>query len=273
MTLGFGGEAARHYAEHRRGYPPEAVREIAAAFELTGRDIVLDLGCGTGQLTLPLAAVAGFVVGVDPEPDMLRYARDAAARDGVSNATWVLGADTDVPALRGLLGGGRLAAAVAGQALHWMDHDELFRVLRPLLRPGGGVAVLANGAPAWLHDSDWSRALRGFLEQYFDTELKDTCGTAEADRRRYAAALPAAGFTDVRTREIRYDAEVSFDGLLGGVLSAVPERLIPPPRERRQFAARLRRALPEQDVFTEHVCVSVLTARSPVPEERPQRSA
>lgn len=44
------------------------------------------------------------VAGLDPEPDMLARARRAAAEQGVTNASWILGADTDMPALAALLG-------------------------------------------------------------------------------------------------------------------------------------------------------------------------
>jgi trans-aconitate methyltransferase len=175
----------------------------------------------------------------------------------------VLGGDADVPALSSLLDGRPLAATVIGQALHWMEHEALFAALSPMLRPGGGIAVLANGAPAWLQDSDWSRALRGFLEEHFGTRLKDSCGTAQQDRERYAQALDAAGFTDVRHKEIAYAEELTFDELLGGVYSAVPEQQLPARADRSSFADQLRRALPADESFTEQVRVSVLSGRVP----------
>ncbi|MCQ6246132.1 class I SAM-dependent methyltransferase [Streptomyces malaysiensis] len=164
MTVGFSGDVAEYYAKFRRGYPPQALDALQTAFALTTDDIVLDLGCGTGQLAVPLASRVGSVIGMDPEPDMLRLARDTAARHDVRNATWVLGADSDVPALSELMGQRSLAMAVIGQALHWMDHGELFRALSPLIRPGGGIAVVANGTPLWLQDDEWSRSLRACLE-------------------------------------------------------------------------------------------------------------
>ena len=57
----------------------------------------------------------------------------------------------------------RLALTIA-QALYWMNHQDLFRAVVPLVRPGGGVAVVTNGTPLWLQETDWSRALREFLQ-------------------------------------------------------------------------------------------------------------
>ena len=51
---------------------------------------------------------------------MLARARRAAVEQGVTNASWVLGADTDLPALAALLGDRRAGSVTIGQALHWM---------------------------------------------------------------------------------------------------------------------------------------------------------
>jgi trans-aconitate methyltransferase len=261
MTVGFSGEVAEYYAKYRRGYPDRALDALHRAFALTTDDVVLDLGCGTGQLAVPLARRVRSVVGMDPEPDMLRLAREEAARQGVRNATWVLGGDTDVPALGDLLGQRSLAMAVIGQALHWMRHEELFSALTPLFRSGGGIAVVANGTPLWLQDSDWSRALRACLEEHFGTKLEASCGTGAADRLRYARALEAAGFEDVRETVVEYSDRLSFDQVVGGVCSAVPADDLPPADARPAFAQRIRQALPPDECFTEDVAVSVLVGR------------
>ncbi|WP_181788495.1 class I SAM-dependent methyltransferase [Streptomyces phytophilus] len=260
MTVGFSGDVAEYYARYRRGYPPEVIDVLQAAFALTGEDAVLDLGCGTGQLAVPVASRVGSVIGMDPEPDMLRFAREAAAGQGVRNVAWVLGADTDVPALAWLLGQRSLGMAVIGQALHWMRHDELFQALFPLCRRGGGIAVVANGAPLWLQDSAWSRALRSCLEDYFDTRLEATCGTGADDRRRYAQALEAAGFAEVRESVLEYGVELGLDEVVGSVCSAIPADRLPGPQERTAFAERIRRALPPPP-YRESVRVATLLGR------------
>lgn len=261
MTVGFSGDVAEFYAKFRRGYPSQALDALQTAFSLTADDIVLDLGCGTGQLAIPLASRVGSVIGMDPEPDMLRLARDTAASCDVRNATWVLGADSDVPVLGELMGQRSLAMAVMGQALHWMDHQELFRALSPLIRSGGGIAVIANGTPLWLQDAEWSRVLRICLEDYFGTKLKASCGTGASDRDRYAQALEAAGFEAVHESVITYSDELSFDQLIGGVYSAIPADELPGPGARPAFAERIRQSLPPDEYFTEEVTVSVIVGR------------
>lgn len=50
---------------------------------------ILDFGCGIGRLTLPLAWRARSVTAVDRSPAMLAYAREEAARRGVTNTTFL----------------------------------------------------------------------------------------------------------------------------------------------------------------------------------------
>ncbi|TDC78160.1 class I SAM-dependent methyltransferase [Streptomyces hainanensis] len=263
MTVSFGGEVAAHYAAFRRGYPAPVLDALADHVGLGADDVVLDLGCGTGQLAIPLAARARAVVGMDPEPEMLRHARAAAERRGVRNVTWVLGADTDVPALAPLVGQHGLGLAVVGQALHWMDSDRLFPALAPLLRPGGGIAVVSNGTPLWLRATDWSRALRDFLQRRLGRPLVATCGTDAADRHRYARALTAAGYREVRQVGHTYEHVLDLDRLVGEILSAMPPDELPPPDERPAFAHELGHALGGRREFTETVEVVALTAVAP----------
>ncbi len=221
---------------------------------------MLDLGCGTGQLSLPLAARVPAVVGVDPEPDMLMLARQAATERGVANVSWMLGADSDVPTLGHLLGDRTVGAVTIALAIHWMDRDPLFRSVRPLLRPGGGIAVVTNGTPRWLQDTQWSRLLGECLERWTGKRPTAECQTDDAGRRLNREALTSAGYRVVES-SVDYPAEVTVDELIGGVFSAMSADRLRPRARREQFAARSATRWPGGD----H---SPSTRRAPV---RPQR--
>jgi hypothetical protein len=76
-----------------------------------------------------------------------------------------------------------------------MPCEQVFAVARGLLRPGGALAVIANGTPLWLQPSDWSQALRAVLQRWLGIRLDSCCGTDPSSRQRYRAALAEAGFT------------------------------------------------------------------------------
>lgn len=263
MGTGFSGEVAEYYAKYRRGYPPELFDVLQAEFGWTGDDAVLDLGCGTGQLAVPAAARVGAVIGMDPEPDMLRFAGEAAASAGAGNTVWVLGSDADIPEIGAQIGVGRLASVLVGQALHWMRHEVLFPRLLPLLRPGGGVAVVADGSPLWLQDSDWSHALRDCLESHFGSRPGPAGGSSAHDRARYARDLEAAGYREVREITVRRTNELTVDQLIGALFSTFSAESLPPEPQRTELAQRIRWSLPSGKPLIEDAEVTAVLAHAP----------
>ncbi|HJU26336.1 MAG TPA: 23S rRNA (uracil(1939)-C(5))-methyltransferase RlmD, partial [Rhodanobacteraceae bacterium] len=69
-------------------------RMIAQALELLDpdpRDRVLDLFCGLGNFSLPIARRAGFVCGVEGEAGLIERARANAVRNGIANIEFAVG--------------------------------------------------------------------------------------------------------------------------------------------------------------------------------------
>jgi len=258
MDLGFSGEVTDFYHKYRRGYPAAAIDAVARTLHLTEDDIAIDLGCGTGQVTVPLAARVRAVVGIDPSPDMLARARKEA--HDKTNVLWLLGADTDLPHLAMVVGEQSVAAITVGQALHWMDHETLFRAAKPLLRPGGGIAILTNGTPLWQQPADWSRALRAVMEEWLGTSLSYACGTDEQTQEAYADALASAGY-DVTRAAVDYAEDLTLDQVIGTVFSAASEELLPRPSQRKTLTNQFRRALARHEPYREQVHVAVIIGR------------
>jgi ubiquinone/menaquinone biosynthesis C-methylase UbiE len=70
-----------------------------AATGIRPADLVLDVGCGVGQITRDVAraAMSGSVLGVDVSEQLLERARQRTAAEGLDNVTYELG---DVQMLR-----------------------------------------------------------------------------------------------------------------------------------------------------------------------------
>ncbi|MFD7923497.1 class I SAM-dependent methyltransferase [Streptomyces sp. NPDC059740] len=75
------------------GWGPDDDHFLAVARERPGSRVV-DLGCGTGRLTLALAAAGHRVTGVDPAAASLRAAR---AKPGSAGVTWLTGTSSLLP--------------------------------------------------------------------------------------------------------------------------------------------------------------------------------
>ena len=141
-----------------------------------------------------------------------------------------------------------------------MAHAELFDACVPLLRPGGGIAVVTNGTPLWRQDSDWSRALRGFLASWTGITPTYACGTDEQSQREYEQALAAAGYQATRTA-VDYVADLNLDQVAGGVLSAMGADGLPSADQRSSFAEQLGQALGGNGPFREQVHVAIVAGR------------
>ncbi len=72
----------------------QAQRLYEAAIEqaqITKNDLVLDLYCGVGTITLAMAKAARRVIGVEVVPEAVQDARDNARRNGIGNAEFFCG--------------------------------------------------------------------------------------------------------------------------------------------------------------------------------------
>jgi ubiquinone/menaquinone biosynthesis C-methylase UbiE len=106
---------------------------------LSSRTHLLDVGCGSGELSLDLAASVEQVTGVDVEEQEIEAARRAATQAGVTNADFEVGDaySLDLPS-------DHVDAVLAHSLLEALDRPsaavtEMKRVLRP-----GGVMAAAS---------------------------------------------------------------------------------------------------------------------------------
>jgi SAM-dependent methyltransferase len=205
-----------YYADHRPGYGEDAIRYLAARYDLGARSHVLDLGCGAGQLAVPLARHAGTVVGMDPNEEMLAHARERAADAGRTNLDWRVGSDADLPAVLPDLP--PLALTTMGRSFHWMDQASTLDALREHTAPGGGVALLND--PEWLcrGTEAWQAVVHDVVSEFLDDPPERT-GPVSYEDDPWDEKLAAHGFEDAETREFRVDRDWTVEGVLGYVFS------------------------------------------------------
>ncbi len=77
----------------------ERLYETAVEYaDLHGTETVLDLYCGAGTITQVMAKKAGKVIGAEIVPEAINDAREAARRNGITNADFFCGDASDVAA-------------------------------------------------------------------------------------------------------------------------------------------------------------------------------
>ncbi len=113
----------------------DAGRELIALAGVRENDAVLDLGCGTGKLTIELARLAakGNVVGIDPSEEMLERARAVSA--GARNVSLIKAAAEDMGFSE------RFDLVFSNSALQWVkDQHRALGLTYNSLRKNGRIA-------------------------------------------------------------------------------------------------------------------------------------
>jgi SAM-dependent methyltransferase len=203
--LSFGAHAAS-YADHRPGYPVEAVHWVLGAAERPVVEVA-DVGAGTGALTRTLVGLGLEVSAYEPDPGMLAELRTRvpAAAAEVAPAEQLPRADASLDAI------------LVGQAWHWFDHaaasDEFARVIRP----GGVLGLVWN-----LRDlsQPWTQALADLIGG------EDTMQSPARDPEAKYVQL-GAGWGPVERAEIPHAVEQDEDSLVALVSTYSYVRLRP----------------------------------------------
>jgi len=141
---------AQLYETSRPGYPSDIVEFAVATAAAGAVSEVLEVGCGTGQLTDSLARYGFRLTAIDIGPSMINAAR---RRLGGSAVWFQIASFEDFAAP-----GASFDLIVSGTAFHWVDPEVRFRKSARLLRPGGWLALLETGER---YDDPLDAALRG----------------------------------------------------------------------------------------------------------------
>ena len=138
-----------YYESSRPAYSQAFFAESAKALGLRGAERLLDVGAGPGLLAIGFAPDCAEVVGVEPEPGMVRAAEESARRAGVT-VRFIECRLEDAPDTLG-----PFDVVTIGRALHWLDRATALAKLDRFVRPGGkifvcGARTVADDRNPWL---------------------------------------------------------------------------------------------------------------------------
>lgn len=202
---------APYYARYRAGYPPAFFDYLIDRFGLDSTQTVLDLGCGTGQIAVPLGPHAARIFAVDPEPTMLEQARRLAAERGVTTIDWIQGDahrlhEIDLPTLD---------LVTMGASFHWTDRDALMAELDTLVASGGAVVVASGGAAGKHIPPSWKEAVAAIRTRYLGPTRQTGSGTNTPPDERHADVLRRSPFGHVDTVTWTWQLPRDVDSLVG----------------------------------------------------------
>lgn len=142
-------KAARDYDTMRPKYPEELYKDIITLSEMPPGGKALEIGCGTGQATLPFAKCGYHILCLDIGPDLLAIAADnlrACPNVRFLNTSfeeWSVHTD-------------EYDLVYAATAFHWIPREIGYPKAALALKPGGALAIFSNSH---------SRPFTGFFDE------------------------------------------------------------------------------------------------------------
>ena len=147
-------ETAYKWDEIRRDYYDENLREvIIQKANVKAGNTVLDIGCGTGFITISVAKAVGKngkVIGVDISEGMLKKARENLSKAEVSNIEFRVGDAENIP-----LDDNSVDAVVGNMVLHHCPSPEnAIKEMTRVLKPKGRLVLadMKEHKEEWLKD-------------------------------------------------------------------------------------------------------------------------
>jgi len=255
--------AAGYYARYRAAYPADAFEVVRGAFAVDGTGTLLDLGCGTGQVALPLATDFDRVIALDVDDGMLREGRKAAAAAGVTNVEWMRGT-----AEERVSSAGPVRLATCGNAFHWMDRARVLDALDADIEPKGGVAILAGGSISlWTADTPWARATVEVIRRHLGERRRAGKSFFETPRERHEEVCRRSAFSRVETERVPVERRWTVDEFVGALYSTSYCSPTVLGDAREPFEADLRAALAAvldgEESISHRLAVDVILARRP----------
>jgi SAM-dependent methyltransferase len=147
-------EIAEDYDRHRPTYPDVLVDQACEGLG-PGAE-VLEIGCGTGQLTRSLLTRRLRVTAVEPGQQLLARAREHC--DGVGDVQFVNARLEDAP-----LPHSHYSAVFSASAFHWIDPDVSWGKAADALVDGGSLALVSYFGLDDPRSAEDQRGLRGAI--------------------------------------------------------------------------------------------------------------
>jgi ubiquinone/menaquinone biosynthesis C-methylase UbiE len=138
----------------RPPYPEELFTQLAALLP-KGARCVLELGCGSGDLSFGLRPQVAQLDAIDPSSAML-----AVARERGQNAAQISFIQSSAEAF---VPHKLYDLAVAAESLHWMDWERVLGKLARCLRPEAVLAIVTRRV---LRGLPWQGALEPLIARY-----------------------------------------------------------------------------------------------------------
>jgi len=204
-----------YYVKYRPAIPEEVIKVIVEHFDIKPSDRVLDIGCGTGQVALAMEDKCREMVCLDPDPEMLKWAKKAT-KNSKMKITWLNYSAEDLGKIKKRLGAFNLATICRG--FHWMNQNQVLKDLDDLIVGDGGVAVFSDGV-LWSGDEKWQQAVKKIIQRYLGEERRAGKGKFKVSEELWENILARSVFKFVKTYDMPIKRNWNVKSIIGYVFS------------------------------------------------------
>lgn len=207
---------ARFYDKFRVVYTDALLADLRVRAGISGEGRLLDLACGTGQITFGLGSHFQETWAVDQEPEAVELARARALTLGIHNVRWIVGRAEDVDA------NDYFELVAIGNAFHRLQRRRIAQAAMRWLKPSGHLALLWSNTP-WNGRREWQEALREAVHRWTREARTSERVPANLDHHLtedpHTAVLASAGFTIVGAFDFATPHEWTIEQLTGFIYS------------------------------------------------------
>ncbi|NQW20940.1 MAG: class I SAM-dependent methyltransferase [Chloroflexi bacterium] len=207
--------SAVFYTEFRGSYPNSLFALIREHFSLYGSGRLLDVGCGSGQIAIPLSQHFEQVVAVDVSEEMVAVARQNVTASGLSNVEFVVLLGEDISSLARA---GKFDLVTYGSSLHWMDIPKTFAASHDLLRDDGGIAILSMRS-IWGGDSIWEQVVISVVRKWLGESRRAGASALFQPIIPFIQALADAGFSAIEEGKVEVEYCIGIPFIIGHLYS------------------------------------------------------
>src|SRR5262245_12719685 len=250
--------AAEYYERYRVPYPQEVFDWIVNEFQLNGRGRLLDGGCGTGQVALPLSRWFDEVIAVDIDQEMLRIGERAVRNNGIANVRFLNLRPENLPSTMA-----PLRLATFGASFHWMDRVLVANRLYELVEPAGGLVILSPSS-FWRGREPWHQIVIRTIKDWLGEQRRAGAGAFTA-ARLHQECLAQTPFADIKVVDIHKTHVWTADSIVGYLYSTSFASRAVLGDLREPFERDLRERLSGLSVeggFVEEIEFSIISARA-----------
>jgi len=243
-------DAAATYASARPGYPEALIDDAIRLAGVPPQGRILEVGCGPGNATIPLAKRGFEIVGIELGEDLAALAQAACLPypnvriDHAAFEDWPLPTEP-------------FDLVFSASAFHWIDATVGYAKAAKALTPSGAIALCWNR-----HPPDESR-MRRALDPIYQSIAPELTGKGGAEPfsatlQRPIDELKASGcFGEVVTRSYEWSAEYAADEYVR-LLHTYSDHLALPGKTLQALCSAVREAIERNGGVLQRPYLSVL---------------